>query len=112
VSDQRRSAWRVLSVVSSLVLGSSEVAPSRERRRALLYQSTHPITAYSTSAKVLNGLLRRTTSVVNNPMMDTASALSQASPTEPMEADKPLQRKGISDLHRRVSFATRHRRGG
>ena len=57
-------------------------------------QSTHPIVANSTSSMVLsgpfrNGLLFDTPSVLNNPIVLSANALSYTSPTLPIGAAIP-----------------------
>ena len=60
----------------------------------LLYQSTYLAVTYSTSAIVLNGptwkgLFFDIALVLNKPIVDSARALSYASPTLPTEARIP-----------------------
>jgi hypothetical protein len=50
--------------------------PMVEKSRWLLYQSTHSKVAISTASSPRHGLLRRISSILNRPMIDSASALS------------------------------------
>jgi len=63
--------------------------PRVEWSLRLLYQSTQPAVAYSTSAMVLNGpgwkTVVRTHSALNRPLIVSIRALSYASPTVPIE---------------------------
>ena len=47
-----------------------------EKSRRLLYQSTHSKVASSTASRPRQGPLRRISSVLNKPMIDSARALS------------------------------------
>lgn len=65
-----------------------------ECRRLALYQSTHPAVIHSTSSIVRSGPVRkgdpsRIASFLNSPMVDSARALSYASPIDPIDAAMP-----------------------
>ena len=58
-------------------------------RRRLLNQSTHASLAYSTALKLRHGPRRWMTPALNRPLIVSASALSQLSPTLPAEGSMP-----------------------
>ena len=65
-----------------------------ECSRRLLYQSTQPAVTHSTSSIVLSGPIRkgdpsRIASFLNSPIVDSARALSYASPMDPIDAAMP-----------------------
>lgn len=65
-----------------------------ECSRLALYQSTQPVVTHSTSSIVRSGPDRngepsRTASFLNSPIVDSARALSYASPIDPMDAAMP-----------------------
>ena len=67
--------------------------PIGSRSRRLLNQSTHSRVANSTASRCRHGPLRRMTSVLNNPITVSASALSYESPTLPTDGAMPASSK-------------------
>src|SRR3954447_15248365 len=63
--------------------------PIGSRRRRVLYQSTHSRVANSAASMLRHGPRRRITSVLNRPLIVSASALSYESPTLPTEGSIP-----------------------
>ena len=61
----------------------------RRITRAVLYQLAHSLVAASTRAGVSHGPRWSMTSVLYSPMTDSASALSQESPTDPTDGAIP-----------------------
>src|ERR1700737_1097451 len=90
---RRRLGRRGLSVIGGVVFVGWDVVELAVQS-AVVDQSTHSIVVYSTSSMVRsgparNGLRRPTASVLNSPIVVTARALLQASPTLPMDAVIP-----------------------
>jgi hypothetical protein len=90
------------SVISGLMLVGGDIV-ERLCSRWLLYQSTHSMVAYSTSSMVCsgpvrNGLCRPTASVLNNPIVVSARALSWAD----LAAGRLVTKEGVAVAHRHV----------
>jgi hypothetical protein len=77
-------------------------SPIGSRRRRLLNQSTHSSVANSTASMFRQGPRRRITSVLYNPMIDSARALSYESPVLPNRGLDPAFGQSLAIADRQI----------
>ena len=79
--------------------------PSGSSRRCVLNQATHSRVDYSTSSRPRQGPAWRMSSVLNNPITDSASALSYESPRLPTEGFDARLRQPLGVPNRQTLHA-------
>jgi len=73
------------------------------RSRRWLNQSTYSRVAYSTWSRLRHGPLLRISSVLYNPITDSARALSYESPTDPTDGEIPVStRRSVYRIDRKL----------